>query len=204
MASSAEYNRHHSSSILNPSLSLEEQEIFIIDDCHMLEAQLSNPRKRQRLETPSEQHSPQSNKTAQLPLKKRRLNRSYGGARSRTPAAFYDNLSKIWLTKHALRELDRRNAQPTPSSPCQSRRQTHKPFTHYAPAELHDRSPSTQTAPDFLYHCTPRCLKDIKQLARHGGPDLWDVRGVCVTEYQLASELTIFSSIQRLLALSIM
>ncbi|MCJ1239536.1 hypothetical protein MMC14_007533, partial [Varicellaria rhodocarpa] len=169
MASSAGYKRRRSPSILHSSLSSEEQEKLIIDDCHILEARLSNPRKRQRLE----QHSPQSNRTTQL-LLKGRLNRSHGRARPRTPAAFYDNLSKVWLTKHALRELDRRNAQPTPSSPCLSRRRTHKPFTRYALAELKNRSLSTQSAPDFLYRCTPRCLKDIKRLARHGGPDLWD------------------------------
>ncbi|MCJ1242175.1 hypothetical protein MMC14_010182 [Varicellaria rhodocarpa] len=186
MKSSAGNKRRRSPSILNPSLSSTEQGNLVVDDIHMLDTRLSNPRKRQG----SEYHSPQLNGTAQPLLKKRKLNRPHDEARSRTPAAFYDNLSKVWLTKHALRELDRRNAQPTPSSHCLSRRRNHKPFTRRALAELKNNHPSTQSAPDFICRSTSRCLKDIKRLARHGGPDLRDLRGVCIAKYLLASELT--------------
>lgn len=172
MASSAGYKRSRSPSIVDP---LEELGNPVDDDIHMFEARLSNSRKRQRSEQRSEPHSPQLNGIAQPPLKKEKLYHPYGKARSRTPSAFYDNLSKIWLTKHALRELDRRNAQL---------------FSRYAPAELKNHYPSAQSAPDCLDRCTLKCLKDIKRLARHGGPDLWDIRGVCTAKFLLASELT--------------
>ncbi|KAF2816851.1 uncharacterized protein BDZ99DRAFT_483960 [Mytilinidion resinicola] len=66
----------------------------------MLEPQLSGTRKRQRPEQPQPNEIPASKK-------QRRSHPS----RSQSPAAFWDNLSKIWLTKRALRELDRRNTQ---------------------------------------------------------------------------------------------
>lgn len=180
MASSAGYKHRRSPSELDPSPTSEEQGNLVVDDCHMLEARLSNPRKRHR----PEQHLPQSL------LKREKLNHPHHEVRSRTPAAFYDNLSKVWLTKGALRELDRRNAQPAPSSPCPSRRQPHRPFTRHALVELRKNCRSTQSASDFLCHCTSRCLKDIKRLARHGGPNLLDLRGVRITKCLLASELT--------------
>jgi hypothetical protein len=45
--------------------------------------------------------------------KKQKLNHPSG---SQTPGAFWDNLSKIWLTRNALRrELDRRSSQASPA-----------------------------------------------------------------------------------------
>ncbi|KAF2807518.1 uncharacterized protein BDZ99DRAFT_338517, partial [Mytilinidion resinicola] len=58
--------------------------------------------KRQRSERP------QPNGISQSASKKQRLSHPSG---SQPPAAFWDNLSKIWLTKRALREQDRRNPQ---------------------------------------------------------------------------------------------
>ncbi len=145
----------------------------VITNCHMPEAQLSDSRKRQR----SEQLPLQLNGTSQPLSKKRRLSHPSG---SQPAAAFWDNLSKIWLTKRALRELDRRNTQSAPSPPRPSyQRRPHRPVTRRALAELKNNCRPTQSAADFLCHCAPRCLKDIKRFARHGGPDLSDLRGVC-------------------------
>lgn len=131
----------------------------------MPESQLSGSRKRQR----SEQSPPQLKRASQ-PLSKRQHS-SY-----QTPPAFWDNLSKLWLTKRALREQDRRIAQSASNTPS---------LIRHALTELKkDRQP-TQFAPELLYNYSPRCLKDIKLLARHGGPNLEDLRGVCFVKYPL-------------------
>lgn len=130
---------------------------------------LSNPRKRR----PTKQNLLQQNETSQPQLKRRKF--GHHSSRSFPPPAFWDSLSKIWLTKGALKELDRRNTQPVsnPPSPCQRayRPVTRRFFTTLKP---------TQSVYDFLHSCTPRTLKDLKKFARHGGPDLSDLRGVCI------------------------
>ncbi|KAF2240366.1 hypothetical protein BU26DRAFT_497955 [Trematosphaeria pertusa] len=83
--------------------------------------------------------------------------------RSRSPASgdvnphskrrhspFWDSLSRIWLTPSALRELDRRN------------------------------SPALQPAPTIDISVGSLATSDsaIRRFARHGGPDLTDVRSV--------------------------
>ncbi|KAF2272254.1 uncharacterized protein EI97DRAFT_386272 [Westerdykella ornata] len=117
----------------------------------MLESPFPSSRKCQCLEPP------QPNETSQSRSKKQRLNHSSG---SQTPAAFWDNLSKIWLTKRALRELDRRNNQAAPR----------------LSARWKENCQNVQYAVDYLRLCKPRILKDIKSFARHGGPDLSNVR----------------------------
>lgn len=77
-----------------------------MDNRYMLEPQLSSSRsKRQRSEPP------RLNKTSQPIWKKQRLSRLSHPSGSQPTLAFWDNLSEIWLTKQALRELDRRNFQ---------------------------------------------------------------------------------------------
>lgn len=66
-------------------------------------------------------------------------------------ADFYDSLSKVWLTRRALKELARRTRQ----------------------ADSPQRTPS---APRPVSR--PSTLKQIQRFARHGGPDLRDLRGV--------------------------
>jgi hypothetical protein len=132
-----------------------------VDDSYMSEVQLSNPRKRQR----TEQHPLLS-----PPPSKRQKHRSVGYID--TPA-FWDSLSKIWLTKHALRELNRRNSlSRSPSHPA------YRPITRYFQAKQQRNVRRQIPAADFLDRCTPRCFKDIKRSARHGGPDLSDLIGV--------------------------
>jgi hypothetical protein len=65
-------------------------------------------------------------------------------------AEFYDSLSKVWLTRRALKELDRRTSQ---ANSAQQPASTPRRVT---------RSASIQ----------------IQRIARDGGPDLRDLRGV--------------------------
>ncbi|KAF2182612.1 hypothetical protein K469DRAFT_585737 [Zopfia rhizophila CBS 207.26] len=136
----------------------------------MPEPHLFKQRKRQR----PEQRPSQPNETSQPVSKKQKVGHPSG---LQPPAAFWDNLSKIWLTKRALRELDRRNTQPAPNPPHSSYRRLHRPVTRRALAELKKSWHPIQPATDFLSHCTSKRLEDIKLFARHGGPDLSDLKG---------------------------
>ncbi|KAL9034871.1 MAG: hypothetical protein Q9180_005169 [Flavoplaca navasiana] len=95
---------------------------------------------------------------------------------SQLPPAFWDNLSKIDLTKRALRELDRRNLQAALDSHLTYPR-SRQPNTRRALAELKKSSQPVTSAANYLYHCGTGVLKNIKQTARHGGPDLSNFRG---------------------------
>lgn len=148
----------------------------------------SNLRKRHQELAPL-----QLNEISQPLSKKLRLSHPSG---SRPPTEFWNNLSKVWLTKRALRELDRRNTQAASRQQRPSYQQLHRPVTRRALAEWKknkDNWQPAQTAEEFLSHCTTACLKDIKLFARHGGPDLSDLRGVCVARYLLVPLLTILS-----------
>lgn len=65
------------------------------------------------------------------------------------PSWFWDNLSRQWLTPRALREFDRRTAQPT--------------------------VPLPPDLPDFELQGYPA---QVKRFARQGGPSLSDLRAV--------------------------
>ena len=101
-------------------------------------------RKRQHAEADFSQEDPLSR-----PSKKFKSTKKHHSA-SNFPPAFYDSLSKVWLTRRALRELDRRN-QLT-SSVCAQ-----------APAPKPVRRLNR---------------KDLERFARHGGPELSNLRGV--------------------------
>ncbi|PYI02775.1 hypothetical protein BO78DRAFT_432609 [Aspergillus sclerotiicarbonarius CBS 121057] len=83
---------------------------------------------------------------------------------------FWDNLSKTFLTKKALKELNRRNRQIQPSQ------------------RLPSQSVPCQSSPDGLFTCTVLYPKSLRQLARHGGPDLSNLRG-----YRLPREYDSYS-----------
>jgi hypothetical protein len=142
-----------------------------INNRHMLEPQLSSSRKRQRPE-------PLQPNEASLPVSKKQKFSHPSG--SQPPAAFWDNLSKIWLTKRALRELDRRNAEAALSPYRLPHRRVHRPLTRNFLAESNRNCQTTRYTTDYLHHCEPRILKDIKLFARRGGPDLSDLRNVCI------------------------
>lgn len=91
--------------------------------------------------------------TAAPPAKKakRRQQRQQG-----TNAAYLDSLSKLWLTQQALNELNRRN-----------RHTARRAGTTLRP----DRNEPIASEPSS---------SQLKRFARHGGPDLRNLRGVCV------------------------
>ncbi|EGD93151.1 hypothetical protein TESG_00705 [Trichophyton tonsurans CBS 112818] len=104
-------------------------------------------------------------------------------------SAYWDNLSKIWLTRDALEELDRRNRAS--SSALESTFTTHQPLTRQLHASLKRRYQTL--APDPLINYRPESLSKIKRLSRQGGPDLSDLRnfpGPHISFYQSMSTNT--------------
>ena len=92
-----------------------------------------------------------------------------------TPPAFWDNLSKVWLTKRALKEFDRRNTVVESPSLCPK---SHESLAHRTSPKPKRHSQTSQSTPyDFFHHATKN-TNYIKQFARHGGPNLTDIRGV--------------------------
>lgn len=83
-------------------------------------------------------------------------------SRSRTPPEFWDNLSRVPLCRRALREFNRRIAQPVASKP---------PKQFALRGEL---------------------AKQLKRFARHGGPHLHDIRGVGCIIFLQGIKLTHF------------
>ena len=185
MAHNVAYKRRRLISTTSPSLYTQESRHSIYNNSYMTEPQPCNPYKRLRPEQCLPQESLQ-------PLSKRqKLN--HPRASQPPPPAFWDNLSKIWLTERALKELDRRNTQSSLSLP---HRRTRRPITRHIVAEWKNKVENwepTQSATDFLARCSTRHLERIKLLARHGGPNLSDLRGVCVFQYLLEFVLIIFS-----------
>jgi hypothetical protein len=90
-------------------------------------------------------------------------------------SAFWDNLSTVWLTERALRELDRRNTQGVSNRLLSLQR---RPVTRRAVTEWTTDKGKWQPATDYLAGCTKDRMDEIKQLAKHGGPDLSDLKGV--------------------------
>ena len=72
--------------------------------------------------------------------------------------SFWDSLSRVWLASDALRELDRRNDLLAKANP-----------EEVCNLENHQVLP-----------------KDVEQFARHGGPDLSDLRQVRKLSFDLA------------------
>ena len=96
------------------------------------------------------------------------------------PVHYLDTLSKIWLTSEALKELHRRTRQVEPNQ--QRRPKSRRPLTRHFHNKLRSRIHSTDTsASNFLQRCSPITLKQVKASAKHGGPNLLDLRGVCAS-----------------------
>jgi hypothetical protein len=133
---------------------------------------LSSPRKF------AEQDCTQRKDSSQPPRKRRKVDHPAREVSFQPPAAFWDNLSKISLTQRSLRELDRRNAQSAPIQEDSSCRKLRRPFTRHARAEFKKRCWPFKPASELLCDCTADCLRDLKRLATHGGPDLSHLRGV--------------------------
>ncbi|KAI9752493.1 MAG: hypothetical protein M4579_005617 [Chaenotheca gracillima] len=96
--------------------------------------------------------------------------------RSQNPLAFWDSLSKIDLTKYALRELDRRNfeARQKPDLPYARLRRRNSLRALWEPESC---SQAVTPAANYLKSCQAGVSKKIEQFARHGGPDLLDLVG---------------------------
>ena len=141
---------------------------------HMFELEPPSTRKRQR--------SDRSDRDEGLQKKQK----------APSPATFWDNLSKIWLTKRALKELDRRN-KASVQHPSQSLRRQ-RPATR----DSRRNSRSIQPATDYCSYCGPGTLRDIKAFARHGGPDLSGLRSVCASKERVHHELIAVVSIPKL------
>ena len=134
----------------------------------------SNPCKRQH----PDQYPFQLKGACQPVLKKRKI---VSRRNNEQPAAFWNNLSEIPLTKRALRELNRRNAQAAPISSTHQR--TRRPATRRAAAEWKRHHSPPETATSLLADCRYNWLNDIKSFSRHGGPNLSDVRGVWIFKH---------------------
>ena len=125
-------------------------------------------RKRRRPEQPELSRHPS------VPSPKRQKIKHPSG--SRPPPEFWDNLSKLWLTKRAIREFDRRNKQLS----LRARRVTRNAVGQWRedPKNRHQ----TKHIAAVLKSPSRSFLKNIKAFAKQGGPDLSDLRGVCISE----------------------
>lgn len=150
----------------------------------MHELQFYNPRKRRH----SERSLPQQNKCPQHISKKQKRIHPSG---SQFPSTFWDNLSTIDLTTRALKELNQRNTRAALNS-RRSSSQSRRPITRRLLTELKNSSPPLIPADCYIRHCGTIALKNIKKTAKHGGPDLSDLRGVCGPYTQLFSMLICF------------
>jgi hypothetical protein len=144
-----------------------------------------NPCKRQRAEPA------QLEKASQPIAKRQRTERDSGW---RASAAYWENVSKVWLTKRALEELDRRTLlacpapAPAPARPARRSRRSHRsvrprahrPATESCAAQPGAACRSAQYTVDPLSGCSTRTARRIKSAARRGGPDLLELRNVRV------------------------
>ncbi|KAK2759835.1 hypothetical protein FQN54_002569 [Arachnomyces sp. PD_36] len=104
----------------------------------------------------------------------------------RRPAAFWDNLSKIWLTKGALRELDRRNSESASQLSQTPSPKPHRPLTRQFVANMGKKYPvedASDSSGSFKYEQLP----GLKRFSSHGGPDLSDLRNFPQDTGQLPS-----------------
>ncbi|KAK2732731.1 hypothetical protein FQN57_002485 [Myotisia sp. PD_48] len=88
-------------------------------------------------------------------------------------STYWDILSKIWLTKCALAELDRRNISEEQGCLYPQLLQPQRPLTRALCAKLTQQLEPTHNS---LVGFAPKHIKSIKQLSRAGGPDLSDLR----------------------------
>lgn len=86
----------------------------------------------------------------------------------RSASTYWDNLSKIWLTKDALEELCRRNnIQEKTHSRSYERRQPAPP-----------PKPKERFVTDLLRDSSAEYINAVKKFSKSGGPDLTDLRNV--------------------------
>ena len=100
------------------------------------------------------------------------------------PTAFWDNLSKVDLTKRAIEELDRRNTQAAVSA------QSSSYLASRAPATQHTTAKAVLRPDKYLSCCGGKDFKAIQRFARHGGPNLLDLRDVCLLKCNVVKMFT--------------
>ena len=103
--------------------------------------------------------------------------------RFKPPPAFWDNLSKIPLTRSALKELDRRYTLSDRSC-VQSK--VKKPHTRSVVREFKQKAQPTVPISEYLPKASQADIALLKIFARRGGSDLTSLRGVCVISYHLS------------------
>jgi len=113
----------------------------------------------------------QDHSTTVIPHPPRKKAKRRHQSQQETNTAYWDSLSKLWLTRRALDELDRRNRQKaSPVRPTVTRGLD----LGDEPSQL--ENPSTQ----------------LKRFARHGGPDLRNLVGVSLA-HEMSRSLLISS-----------
>lgn len=119
-----------------------------------------------------------------LPTKKRKTHRPPDNF----SPEFYDSLSKVFLTRRALRELDRRNGIGAPTISGSSPTRHREPLTRGAYREPQRKdSTATRLLDPGIETIVAR---EVAKFARHGGPDLSDIRGVSLTLRTHSSRIT--------------
>ncbi|KAH8708369.1 hypothetical protein GQ44DRAFT_743207 [Phaeosphaeriaceae sp. PMI808] len=104
-------------------------------------------------------------------------------ARLHPAPEFWDNLSKLWLTERALRELDRRNDQASSPIRFPYQRVTRSVLSQWKRKESNLRP--TKRASDTFSSLTAGHMYDLKRFARHGGPNINDLRGYRLPQSRL-------------------
>lgn len=119
-----------------------------------------------------------------LPTKKRKTHRPPDNF----PPEFYDSLSEVFLTRRALRELDRRNSIGAPTITGSSPTRHREPLTRGAYREPQRKDSTATRLLDPGIETT--VAREVAKFARHGGPDLSDIRGVSLTLRTHSSRIT--------------
>jgi hypothetical protein len=98
---------------------------------------------------------------------------------STIPSRFWDNLSKVPLTRNALRELDRRQERRQIAFHNADQEQPSvQRLTRSARRSLAQENHHQQSAGQILGQFSPAHLKNVRRFSSHGGPDLRDLIGV--------------------------
>ena len=95
------------------------------------------------------------------------------------PATEQHDPSPTLLERDALRALRRQYTQAARES--RANQQPRRPATRRAIAEWQRRHPPLKPARKYLKHCRHEEYRALQSFARHGGPDLRELRGVCIS-----------------------
>ncbi|MCJ1449490.1 MAG: hypothetical protein MMC23_010010 [Stictis urceolatum] len=116
------------------------------------------------------------------------------------PATQQDDPSPILLKRDTLRVLRRQYTQAARESRANPR--PRRPATRLANAEWQRRHPPLKPARTYLKHCRHEQYRALQSFARHGGPDLRELRGcqraaLCVSKNPMAPSQASYTSRSR-------